>query len=82
MHPVSVARLEEMGTGLKNSVGELLKRSDIVHDPETPPVCADHEIVKMLLDHHMVDRCMRQVVLQRKPVLAVIKGDIDGILCP
>ncbi len=69
-----------MDIRFEDFVRKLLQRRDIIHYPESAAVGADHQVVEMLLDDHVMDRRMRKVVLNRKPVLPIIKRDINGIL--
>ena len=80
VQPVGRPWLEEMNGRLGDRVGELLQGRNIVHDPESPAVGRDHEVVEMRLDDHVMDGSIGQVVLERQPVFPIIERDIDRVL--
>jgi len=51
----------------------------VIHDPETAPVGCHHQVVKMILNGHPVNRRLGHVGLKRKPAFTIIKGNIKGI---
>jgi len=76
----NVARREQERVRLADALIELLQRRQIVQNPEAASVGGDHEIIEVLLNHHAVDGRMGQVLLQRLPVIAFVKGDIQRVL--
>ena len=60
----------------------LAERRDVVQNPGAAAVGADDEIVEVLLHDEPVRRRVRQVVLQRLPVLAIVERHVHAVLRP
>src|SRR5690242_6207356 len=73
-------RRKQMNALVANRIVELLERGEIVKNPEAAPIGSDYEIFEMVLHGNPVNRCVRQIVLQRLPVVAVIKGNVERVL--
>src|SRR5437879_194942 len=69
-----------MGLGRANLRRELLERSNVVQNPEAAAVRGHGEVVESLLNGEPVDWCVREPGLQRLPVLAVVKGNVEPTL--
>ena len=59
--------------------GHLLDRRDVIHDPEAATVRRDNQIVEVLLHGDPVNRRMRQIVLHRLPIFAVIVRQVNSV---
>ena len=59
-----------------DGVGQLMKRRDVVEDPERPSLRGGDEIV--VLDRQVGDRYDRQIELQRLPLRAVVQRVVDA----
>ena len=62
---------------LRHVVGELAQRTDVIQNPERPPMRSHDEIV--VLDHQIVHRRGRQIQLERPPLRSIIERNIDSI---
>ncbi len=80
MHAERRRGLVEMHVFRGNRIGELAQRRDIIQDPERAPVGGHDQIV--VLNDQVVDRCNREIDLQRAPVRPVVERDKDAALGP
>ena len=71
LHPDCGARREQVGTGHRDLVGQLVQRRQVVENPERPALRAQHEVLPRELD--VRDGGGRQVELQRLPVPAIVE---------
>src|SRR5258708_35098309 len=62
-----------------NIAGRALpQRLDVIEHPESPAVRSCDEVV--FVQREIADRRRRQVEAQRLPAIAVVEGDVDGLL--
>ena len=66
----------EMARLLFRTFGGLTQRSDVVEDPKRTAVGGNDKIVPV--NDQVADRGYRQVELQRLPMIAIVKRDIDS----
>ena len=73
-------RREQVRVGVEHLRRHLAQGGDVVEDPDAATVRRDHQIVELLLHHEPVHRCVRQVHLQRLPVLAIVERHVGAVL--
>src|SRR5215472_17298157 len=59
----------------------LLERRDVVQNPKAATVGCKRQVMKPLLYGDPIDRSVRKSTLQRLPVLAIVKRNVQTILC-
>jgi len=64
------SRVEEVEFGVRNLGAHLVEHTEIIQDPERPPLGGNHQITA--LDRHVGDRSDREVQLERPPAHAVV----------
>ena len=80
LESISRPQIEEMHVRRENFRRELLKRRDVVKDPEAAAVRPQHQVVEMLLDNHPVYGRVGQVRVQEEPGGAVVERDEQGVV--
>ena len=68
--------MEQMRVLRCNRRSPFTKRRNIVENPESAPVRRDHQVVAM--NHEVADRTDRQIILQRLPVIAIVKRNVNA----
>src|SRR6185437_11097466 len=66
-------RREEVRVRVQHLRRQIAQRRYVVENPRAAAVGGNHEIVELLLHGDPVDRRVRQVELQRLPVLTVVE---------
>src|SRR5579872_6575900 len=74
--PYSNSRLVEPCRLRVSCVAGLSQWRNVIENPERAAVSSDYEIVAV--NHHIQHRNRWEILLQREPVIAVIKGNIDS----
>ena len=80
--PIGRQRREQMHRLLNHLRCELLERGQVVENPEAAPVGGDDQVVKAFLHLNAVHRRVRQIHLQRLPVLPIVERHVHRILSP
>src|SRR5580704_3552239 len=76
---VSAARGEQMRIRRQHFRGQLLQRSNVIQNPESPPVSSQRQIVKAFLHRNPIDRRMRQARLKGLPILSVVERNVERV---
>ena len=76
MEAVCSLRLIKRHVGLRELRIHLTQRRQVIEHPEGATMRRDHEII--IFHDQVVDRRSRQIQLQRLPMRAVVKGNIDA----
>ena len=71
LHAVSRIRSVEMYVLLRHVVGELSQRTDVIQNPERPPMRGDDQII--IFDHQIVHRRGGQIQFERPPLRTIVE---------